>query len=231
MEDRERNKLDKYERQAAYMQDNAADYAPGSRGGVIAPLFAAEIANAKALAAAHVGGTGGRAQQISIKDDLLDDLKRLMQRLDRAADVVADDFPGVEHLFGLPRNRNEHSIMTAARAQYDASATYEAAFIECDLPADFRASMHDLIAQIDAANAAADVAGEHGAGSTNAFKVSMEKLGKYSRTLEAVNHNKLESNPQKMGAWLTASHLERAPKSGTDKPAGGGSTGGGVHNP
>lgn len=230
MEDRERNKLDKYERQAAYMQENAADYPDASRGGAVAALFAAEIANAKALAAAHVGGTGGRAQQISIKADLLDDLKRLMRRLDSAADVVADDFPGIEHLFGLPRNRNEHSIMTAARAQYDESATYEAALVEGDMPAGFRAAMHDLITEIDAANNAADVAGEHGAGSTSAFKASLEKLGKYSRTLEAVNHNKLDANPQKMGAWLAASHLEREPKK-KDDGKGGGTTGGGVHNP
>lgn len=221
MRDRERNKLDKYEREAAFMADNADDYAPGSRGATIAAQFAAEISNAKTLAAGQTGGADERAQHVDVKGDALDELKRLMKRLDRAGDVLEDDFPGIENLFGLPLNRSEASILAAARAQHTASADYEAALIECDLPADFRQTMNNLIVEIDAANAAADVAGEHSAGSTNAFRTSIEKLGKYSRHLDRINRNKHEASPRKLGAWLTASHLERAPKKSGEGKGGG----------
>lgn len=225
MRDRERNKLDKYEREAAFMAANAGDYAPGSRGATITAQFAAEIANAKALAAGQTGGADERAQHIEVKGDALDELKRLMKRLDRAGDILEDDFPGIENLFGLPLNRSEASVLAAARAQYTASADYEAALIECDLPADFRVRMNNLIDEIDAANRAADTSGGQSVGSTGALKASIEKLGKLSRHLDRINRNKHEADPQKLGAWLTASHLQKAPK-----PAKNGGADG-VHNP
>jgi hypothetical protein len=37
-------------------------------------------------------------------------------------------------------------------------------------------------------------------------------------TLDAIAHNKYASNPEKMAAWLTASHLERDAQRGKQPP-------------
>ena len=37
-------------------------------------------------------------------------------------------------------------------------------------------------------------------------------------TLDAVMHNKYSSQPDKMAAWLTASHIERDPKRAPTPP-------------
>ncbi|MBC7796186.1 MAG: hypothetical protein H7Z37_04845, partial [Pyrinomonadaceae bacterium] len=149
------------------------------------------------------------------KNEDLRELKDLMKMLDRAADALADEVEGIENLFGLPRNRSEQSILAAARAQYEAAAKYEQQFIEYDLPVDFRAEMKTAIENIEAANDAADVSGTIGTGATSGLKALLSNLSAMSKKLDSVNRNKHRDNPTKLGAWITASHLERAPK--TDK--------------
>lgn len=218
MEDKEQRKFDRAERQAAYMTANAADYPANSPGAKVAALINADIVAVREYAAGQAGGASERSQHISSKDDDLDDLKELMKMLDRAGDALEDEFPGIENLFGLPRNRNEHSILAAAQAEYDASAQYETSLIEYDLPATFRADMLDLITSVNAANQAADTSGTASAGSTSGLKAAIARLNQNSKKLDGINRNKLRSNPAKLGAWTVASHLERDPQK-KDKPA------------
>lgn len=215
MRDNERRKLDKYERELAYIKANAADYAKNSPADKIIVQFADAIAQVKTLAAQQFTGADGKAQHIDAKADYLQDLKDLMKMLDRAADALGDEVEGIENIFGLPRNRSEQSLLAAARAQYEAAAKYEKQLIEYDLPADFRAEMKTAIENIETANANADVSNTIGTGATSGLKALMSNLGAMSKKLDSVNRNKHRNNPTKLGAWITASHLERAPK--TDK--------------
>ena len=48
-----------------------------------------------------------------------------------------------------------------------------------------------------------------------AAQTVLDRLAALSRKLDAINRNKFRSDPAKMGAWLTASHLEREPGSKT----------------
>lgn len=212
MEDRERRKFDRAERQAAYMAANAADYAANSPGARVVALINADIESVRNFAAGQTGGGRERSQHISSKRDDLDDLKELMQMLDRAGDALEDEFPGIENLFGLPRNRNEKSILAAAQAQYEASLQYEDALIEYDLPATFRAEMLALMNSVNAANNAADTSGTVSAGSTGGLKAAIGRLSQNSKKLDGINRNKLRDNPAKFAAWTTANHLERNPQ-------------------
>ncbi len=219
MEDKERRKFDRAERQAAYMAANAADYAAKSPGEKVAAQINADIVLVREFAAGQTGGGRERSQHISSKHDDLDDLKELMKMLDRAGDALEDEFPGIENLFGLPRNRNEANILAAAQAQYQASEQYEAALIEYDLPATFRAGMLQLIDRINAANNAADTSGTMSAGSTGGLKAAVERLNQNSKKLDSINRNKLRDDPAKFAAWTTANHLERDPqRTGAVKP-------------
>ena len=131
--------------------------------------------------------------------------------LDRAADAISDDAPGIENLFGLPRNRSEQSILAHARAQHAAADQYEAQLKEYDSPSDFRQEMLTMIENVEAANNSADASGETRSGSTSGLKAVLDRLAALSKKLNAVNLNKFRSAPAKMGAWLTASHLAHDP--------------------
>lgn len=218
MNSREKRRLDKNEREMAFMTANAGDYAAGSPGARIMPQFAADIAAVKNFAAGQAGGASGKARHIDRKREDLDDLREMMLMLDTAADALADEHPGIENLFGLPRNRSEQSILAAARAQYLEAEQYADSFVEYDVPATFRADMLGLINRIDAANNAADTSGASGAGATTALKAALERLNRNSKKLDSINRIKYRANPAKMGAWLVASHLEREARASEKLP-------------
>lgn len=212
MRDRERNEIDSFDRQNVHMIDNAADFPAGSSGAAVSALFAAGLTEVKTLAAAQVGGIDQREQQVEIKDDLLADLKAMMRRMDKAGDILEDQFPGIENLFGVPRNSSEMSVLSAARAQYDASAQYETEMKAEIGIGDFRPQLLNLINAVESASSAADLAAEQSAGSTFAFKSKMSQMRKWSRKLDKINRLKYENTPQKMGAWIMAKHIEAAPQ-------------------
>lgn len=166
----------------------------------------------KEFAAGKTGETGKRAQHIENKHEDLEELEDFLKLLDLAADALADDFPGIENLFGVPRNRSQQSILAAARAQYELSGQYEAAMIENELPETFRAEMNRLIEQIEQANESADTADERRTGSTAGLRAAMSRLAANSKKLNAVCRIKYRGNPQKMGEWERANHLERPPQ-------------------
>lgn len=220
MEAKEMRKFDRGEREEAFMTDNADDFPKDSPGDKVIKLMRDDIALVRQYAAGQAGGTDERAQHVDEKDDLMDELMNTMRLLDYAADAQADEFPGIENLYGLPRNRSEQSILAAARAQYDASAQHEAGMIEYDLPQTFRADMLDLINRINQANQSADIAGEHGTGSTGGLKAAISRLNKNSKKLDRISRIKYRNDPEKLAAWIRASHLERDPQPArkTDAP-------------
>jgi len=212
VEDKEVRKLDKYERETAFSTENAADFPVNSAGGKIIALMRDDIVLVKNFAAGQTGGADERAQHTETKQEDLEELKDLMKLLDFAADAVADDFPGIENLFGIPRNRGEQSILAAARSQYELSEQFEAAMVEHDLPETFRADMNALITRIEKTSESADRAGERGSGSTSGIKAAMSRLAANSKKLDAICRIKYRGNPQKMGEWERANHLERPPQ-------------------
>ena len=213
MNAREARKFDRDERQIAFMDANAALYPEGSPGAAVADLMRPDILLVRQYMAGQISGVEERSMHIEEKQDDLEELQEVMTEMDNASIFLADRFPGIENVFGVPRNRSERSILAAARAQYDLSEQYEASMkpLMPERP-DFRAEMLALINSIDETNAAADVSGGQSVGSTGGLKAALARLDKNSKKLDAVNRNKFRSNPVKLAEWLTASHLERAPK-------------------
>lgn len=220
MNAKEARKFDKYERETAFMDANRELYPAGSPGTLIADLMRPDILLVRQYAAGQISGVDERSMHIEGKQDDLDDLIDIMKQMDNAAVFLADEHPGIENVFGVPRNRSERSILAAARAQHDLSEQYETAMKPLIAePADFRGEMLTLINNIDAANAAADVSGGESVGSTGGLKDALARLGKNSKKLDAVNRNKFRRDPVKLAEWLTASHLERDPRrKGTPVP-------------
>lgn len=210
MNDNQQRRLDKYEREMAFVADNAVDFPSASPGGKIADAQNTDITLIKQLASEQISAAG--SQQIGLKDEALDEIYLLIRMMSRAADAMEDEIPGVEDLFPLPRNRSEQNILAAARNFAAAAAPYEAKFIEYDLPTGFLANLQSLITAAETAAINSDKADERTGGATGGIKAAMTRCGERSKKLGAIVKNKYVNNPQKLAAWLVASHLERAPK-------------------
>lgn len=212
MNAKEARKIDKNEREIAFMDANAALYPTGSPGEKVAGLMREDILLVRKYSSGQISGVEERLMHVGEKQDDMDELMQFMTLMDNASTVLADEFPGIENMFGLPRNRSERSILMAARAQYDLSEPYETAMKDFDLEPNFRAEMLTLINRIEVANAAADASGGKSVGSTGGLKAAIARLTKNSKKLDAINRNKFRGNPVKLAEWLTAAHLERDPQ-------------------
>ncbi len=210
MLDVQRRKLNKYQAEKAYMTDNAADFPKDSPGDKTAKRFAEAVTLIETLAGQQMSQI--LRQNTSIKENALERLIRLLQRMNRAANALAEEVEGIEDRFRLPRRRSEEIWVAAARAFYTDSAPFETEFQDFDLPATFRADLLTRIRDVETASTEADIAGEQKGGATGGMVAAFSKAGKLSRRLNAIVLNKYADDPQKLAAWAISSHLEAAPK-------------------
>jgi len=212
MRDVERRKLDKFERQDAFMVENAADFPVGSVGNAAAVVNRSIVAEINSLAAEQVSGGSSAAAAIGTKEDDLDELWELMRQMNRAANAFDDEAPGSSMKFRLPRNRSEQNLLATARAYYTDSESLVDQFVEYGMSRFFRNQLQDKITSIEQKNAHADTSTEQRAGATGGLIDAARRGMANSRKLDAIVRIKYANNPQKLAAWTVASHLERPPK-------------------
>lgn len=121
-------------------------------------------------------------------------------------------FDGVADKFKFQRNLTDEALLARARAFITETESYETDFIAYGLPATFTA---DLIAAADAFEASfsqtASAQAEHIAATADISAVIRQGMI-IVRTLDAVVTNIFASNPGKLAAWNSASHVEKPPK-------------------
>lgn len=127
-------------------------------------------------------------------------------------------FDGIADKFRLPRNRNDADLLNKARAFATEAAPYNADFQAYGLPPTFIA---DLTAAADAfeasfSNTAAATA-EHVAATAETGE-SIRRGMVAVRILDGIVKNKYSGDVGKLAAWISASHVEKAPKKKTPTP-------------
>ena len=212
MEASQRRKLDKFQREVAFMNENAAEFPDNSPGDVAANLLTDVVTEIETLAAQQISGADDSRQHFGVKEELYEDLMEKIRDMNRAANAFADEIQGIEDKFRLPRNRSQQNILSTAVSFHTDSEPHNAKFIEYGLDTNFRA---DLLANInavrqrdDSGETAGESRGEATGGLIDAFRRGTE----ISRKLDAIVKIKYRSNPGKLAAWAIASHLDRAPQ-------------------
>ena len=218
MRDTERRKLEKFEREDAFMSDNAADFPPATPGGIAATAHRGIIDEMRALAAQQISGGTSAAQSVSNKEDSLDDLMAMIRNINRAANAFEDEVPGSNLLFRMPRNRSQQNLLATGRAFHTDATPLEAKFITYGLGAEFLKNLKDDIDAIDAAGSSADSGDEQRAAATAGVIDAARRGMANSRKLNAIVRIKYDNQPQKLAAWTVASHLEKAPKKKATPP-------------
>ena len=172
----QQRRLDQFQSKVAFMQANTADFPANSPGGKTAQALHGSIGEILSLAAAQSSNLP--AQHISNKDDSLEDLVRLMKKINRAALSLADEHDNIEDLFRLPRRRTEQNWLAAARTFHRDSEEYNDDFPDYNVPETFRADLLRLIAEVEESAQDADAAGAEKSGATGALIEKFKAAGK-----------------------------------------------------
>jgi hypothetical protein len=237
MNDREQARYDMFKRVGDFGTEHAADFQPvppsttpttaqtlftalgvvtddpdtGSTT-VMARIKAASTGQQTASGDFH-GGTTSKAVQ---RDGLLAEMRGIV----RSAGAIAEaqGAPEIMDSFRLPHGNNDAVLAAKARAFAEAADPIKAKFIELEHAADFIEALLQRVADFEAADSNQNVGQENQSGATAKLGLLMQEGLTTVKQLDAIMHNKYRSNAEKMGAWLTASHVERAAASKKKKP-------------
>ena len=190
--------------------DNAADFT-----GLATTKFTelgTIVSEIDTASAAQQSGFGEAAQQFEVKDTAREDLRDEMSAISRTAKSMEYAIDGISDKFLFQRNMSDANMLAKARAWETEVVPYKTDFVSYGLPGGFDT---DLTAAADAFEASfsntASATAEHVTGTADtAAKIRQGMI--IVRTLDGIVKNKYTNNPGKLAAWISASHVEKAPK-------------------
>ena len=135
-----------------------------------------------------------------------------MEAISRTARAMAEDTPGIDDKFRMPRGNNDQVLLNAARAFAADATPLSAQFISHELPPDFLADLNTDIADLEAAilHQTSGVGGHISAGV--AIDEAIDAGMVLVRKLDAIVRNRYADDPATLAEWTSASHTERAPR-------------------
>lgn len=210
MNDSDRRRYEMLVRVKQFGIDNAADFT-----GIATAKFEEigdKVDNTEVKSAAQQAGFGQAAQQFEVKDTARENLRDEMSAIARTARSMEYSFNGISEQFRFHRSLTDETLLARGRAFAAAAVARQADFIAYGLPATFIA---DLTAAADAfevtfATAASATADQVAATAETAGFIREGLIAK--RVLDGIVRNRYGDNPGKLAAWLSASHVEKAPK-------------------
>ena len=212
MRDTENRRHQMFVRVKGFGIDHANDFAANGLGtqlftdlaGIVTQLDNHAAAEASGVGAAR-GGTSTRA---AAREALRDDL----EAISRTARAMAEDTPGIDDKFRLPRGNNDQALLNAARAFAADAAPLSAQFIGHEMPADFLTDLNTDIANMEAAiSHQSSGVGDHVAAGA-AIDETIDVGNAIVRKLDAIVRNRYANNPATLAEWTSASHTERSPR-------------------
>ena len=149
-----------------------------------------------------------------------------VQNITRTASAIAQDEPGFAESFRPPPSDTHGDLLTAtdlilskllvapgdSEPVRTAKNALAAKFIAHELPADFVQDFASDRAAVTTAQVLEDTVDNDSVASTAAIGRLIRAGMKEINILDAIMHNRYARNPDKLRAWESASHTERAPQ-------------------
>jgi hypothetical protein len=179
-------------------------------------------------AAAQKQTTGGSdaSGAVDVRVETARELRKQLRNVNRTGRVLDREHPGIAATFKLPKGGSYPVLLAAAEAIHLKATELEAEFIECGLPATFLADLAAAITAFRAATGEKHTGNALRSGSTAELKAKAQLGVDAATELDAYVRNHFRDNPDALGAWEQARHIERGPVRSpepTDPPSDPGS--------
>ena len=217
MNDRDLRRSDRATRVQTFGRDYAADSAPGSKApGLFLDLDALLIA----LVQARVGQIRTPVSKQALLDALFLDFKDIA-RTARSIALEEPSFPAAAYRF--PADYSEATATTQAEAlltllEGSGNAALRAKFIAFEIADDFVEDLRADLQAIHDIKSGKTSDNLQGVENTAAIDTLLGQAQDIITRLDAVMNNKYSRDPDKLRAWKSASHVERAAKKAEPAP-------------
>jgi hypothetical protein len=219
MDDRTVRRYNQFTSILAFGTANAADFTPPSA----VPGYFTDLQTAvTGMDEARAGQGRASATPKSIR---LQALRLDIQNIHRIAVALEPTNPGLSDKLPAAGNSETALLTTAGKyaaaflpqpndtaAEISAKTALVALFVAHELPATFAQDIADDIAAIGEANKTMDTEDASGVEDTAALDLHTTKGIELAALIDAALRTKYARNPDKLRAWESASHLERAPQ-------------------
>ena len=212
MRDSERWRFEAFERVKQFSLDNSVDFPNGSVQKTNMTKIITEINLLDGYMVQQVGAGGDAGAAFEVKDTARENMREQMKDIADTAKVMEYAIDGIADKFRMPYNRSDQNLLATAKAWVDEAAGYETQFIAYGLQADFLTLLNDAQAAFDASMTAPVTAVDERVAATALIGESIRRGMIALRICDTVMRNNYADQPGKLAAWLSASHVERAPK-------------------
>ena len=212
MTDAERRRIEGLGSTETYATENPADFPAGSVQETQIAVIRTELTLVDGFAVDQATGEGGAGAAYENKDTARENLHENMVPIADAAKVMEYEFDGIAEIFKMPRRRSDLDMLTTARAWVIAAAPYNADFQRYNLHKDFIADLTAAADAFDNSMAAPTTAITERVAATADIGASIRRAMIAHRIVVAVMKIKYANAPGKLAAWLSASHIEKAPR-------------------
>ena len=220
MNDNETRRHETFRRVRGFGQAHDDDFSPDSIGKQLLNKLATIITELDGQAASEASARGQSRQGTETRAQAREALRGDLEDINRTARAMADDVPGLEDKFRIPRGNNDQQLLNAARAFLADATPLKTHFIAHELSADFLIDLQNNIDDLTGAiSGQAGGIGNHAAAGA-AIDDAIDRGVETVRKLDAIVRNKYANNPAVLAEWTSASHTERAPR----RASTGGST-------
>lgn len=215
MTDSERRRLEMFIRVRQFGEDNTADFPTGTIGATQFAAIDAVIGEVEQFTGDQAASFGDARQLFVSKETARENLREEMYEISQTSRSMEYEFDGIDAKFRMPRNRNDQDLLAVGRAFHAESEQYETAFENYGLGARFREELQSAIDAFEASLNPTGSAIDDQVAATAQIGDAIRRGMIARRILEGVVKNKYRNNVGKLAAWLSASHIEKAPKSKT----------------
>lgn len=219
LNDVERRKQDRLDREDAFIRENAADFPDDSDVGLLTAEINIERSKILAFDAAQESGHADKRSARTIYEQKRDEVVELLDLAELAAEIVEDDIPGTAARFKNRYPRPDHVLVARCTQFYADSENIKnqmdaAGFIKVK-----RDRLPLVRDEFNQAAVAYDTGEERRAEAKGGIREAFRRSMELSKRRDKRVRMKYRNNPAKLAAWTIASHLDRAPKRKPNAPA------------
>ena len=211
MNDRDRREYEMFLLALLFLDKNSSDFSAIPAVAAAIAVLQTETQKLSDLGADKVSTTGEAKDATIQKGDLRDALRDAMQDIADMWRPMAKNYENAQNKFRMPNGSDQLMIDTAGSFIEDA-APLAAAFVARGMPAGFIA---DLTAKRDAFEAVINESAEarlERIGTNAEFREPLKKCRAAVEDVDPIVKMVYRNNPAKRAEWLSATHVERAPK-------------------
>ncbi len=212
MNDSERRRYECFLRIKQFGTDNTADFAAIPIAVTNFAAITAEIEFLEQYGADQQEGFGDARGATENKGTARENLRDEMSDIARTARSMEYQYDGISDRFRMPRGSSDQALLATGRAFHSEATPISADFIAYGMPAEFLTELKDAADAFEATFGPQGSAIDSHVEATAEIGEAIRRGMVARRILDGIVRNVYKTDPGKLAAWTSASHVEKPPK-------------------